>query len=41
MLGKLKLQPTALEVCRHQEQYLLLLEDIYNFKRRDKVSLRY
>lgn len=41
MMSKLKLQPTALDKCGTQTQYALLLEDIYNFKRKTKVSLRY
>jgi len=40
-LNKLKQQPTALTSCVTTEQYLLLIEDIYNYKRRQKVNLRY
>jgi hypothetical protein len=40
-LGKLKMQPTALVDCANREQYRDLIEDIYNWKRRDKVNLRY
>lgn len=40
-LSKLKLQPNALQPMRSRQQYLLLIEDIYNYKSRNKVSLRY
>lgn len=40
-LQKLKLQPTALEKCANRDQCKLLIEEIYNFKRRNKVNLRY
>jgi len=38
-LGKLKLQ--KIEDCISVAQYKLLIEDIYNYRRREKVSLRY
>lgn len=38
---KLKLQQTSLVDCSNQTQYISLIEDIYNFRRRDKVNLRY
>ena len=38
---KLRLQPTALVDCANRGQYKSLIEDIYNYKRRDKVNLRY
>jgi hypothetical protein len=41
MLKKLELQPTSLVNCPSMEQYKLLLEGIYNFKSRSKVSFRY
>jgi hypothetical protein len=41
MISKLKIQPLALKVCRNQTQYALLLEDIFNYHRKTKVSLRY
>ena len=41
MIKKMVVQPNSLELCRSQTQYALLIEDIYNFKRKDKVSLRY
>jgi len=40
-VNKLKLQPSALTDCSNTEQYLLLIEKIYNYHRKDKVSLRY
>jgi hypothetical protein len=41
MLHKLKVQPNTLSICRSQEQYVGLLEQIYNYKRGKKVSLVY
>lgn len=38
---KLEYQSTALVDCANRDQYLSLIEDIYNFKKRDKVNLRY
>lgn len=40
-LKKLKIQPTALVKQATREQYKLLIESIYNYKSRNKVSLRY
>lgn len=40
-MHKLRLQPTALVDCSNREQYKTLIEDIYNFRSRNKVSLRY
>lgn len=40
-MHKLRLQPTALVDCANREQYKTLIEDIYNFRSRNKVSLRY
>jgi len=40
-LQKLKLQPTALVDCVNQSQYVTLIEEIYNFRRREKINLRY
>lgn len=40
-IQKLKLQRTALTKCATREQYKLLIEDIYNYKSRNKVNLRY
>lgn len=41
MLSKLAQQPTALQQCATVRQYQILLEDIYNYRSREKVSLRY
>ena len=40
-MHKLRLQPTALVDCANREQYKTLIEDIYNYRSRNKVSLRY
>lgn len=40
-LQKIKIQPSALQDCINITQYILLIEDIYNYKRRDKVNLRF
>ena len=40
-LMKLKLQPTALVECATAEQYKQLIEHIYNYRRRNKVNLRF
>jgi hypothetical protein len=40
-LQKLKIQPTALQVCNDVNQYVSLIEEIYNYRRRDKINLRY
>jgi hypothetical protein len=40
-MHKLRLQPTALVDCVTTVQYRVLIEDIYNYRRREKVSLKY
>lgn len=40
-MNKLKSQPTALVDCANRTQYRALVEDIYNWRRRDKVNLRF
>ena len=40
-MHKIRLQPTALVDCASRDQYRTLIEDIYNYKRREKISLRY
>lgn len=40
-LHKLKIQPTALVDCTTSTQYVSLIEEIYNYKRREKVNLRF
>lgn len=41
MMSKLRIQPTALQDCSNVGQYKLLIEEIYNYKSRNKVSLRF
>ena len=40
-LQKVKLQPSALTDCSDAKQYISLIEEIYNYRRREKVNLRY
>lgn len=40
-MRKLRIQPTALVDCAKGSQYKALIEDIYNYRRREKVNLRY
>lgn len=40
-LHKLKLRPTKLVPCGTVEQYIEVIEDIYNFKKAKKVNLRF
>jgi hypothetical protein len=40
-LQKLKLQPTALIDCTNVTQYKSLIEEIYNYRRREKTNLRF
>lgn len=41
LLQKVKMQPTALQSCVHVNQMVSLIEEIYNYKRRDKINLRF
>ena len=41
MIAKLRFQPNAIVPSKNQLQYLNLLEDIYNYHRREKVSFKY
>lgn len=41
MLHKISINPNLLQTCRTQGQYLLKLEEIFNYKNKNKVSLRY
>lgn len=41
LLNKLAINPTGLKDCANVNQYKLLIEDIYNYKSPDKLSLRY
>ena len=40
-IRKLELQPSALSDCSNRAQYKMLIEEIYNYKNRNKVNLRY
>lgn len=40
-MHKVRLQPTALVDCANREQYKTLIEDIYNYRSRNKINLRY
>jgi len=40
-MHKLRLQPSAMVDCANRDQYRTLIEDIYNYKSRNKVNLRY
>jgi hypothetical protein len=40
-LQKLKLQPTAMQDCTNVTNYKVLIEEIYNYRRRLKINLRY
>lgn len=40
-MHKLKLQPFALVDCANREQYRNLIEDIYNYRSRNKINLKY
>ena len=40
-MHKLRLQPTALVDCANRDQYKTLIEDIYNYRSRNKVSFKY
>ena len=41
LIERLAANPTALQHCANVTQYKLLIEDIYNFRSREKVSLRF
>jgi hypothetical protein len=40
-IAKLKQQPTTLQDCTSTSQYKSLIEEIYNYRRREKVNLRF
>jgi hypothetical protein len=40
-LQKLQIQPLALQNCNDVDQYKLLIEEIYNYRTREKINLRY
>jgi hypothetical protein len=41
LIQKLELQPTAIKKCATIDQYKELIEGIYNYRRREKVNLRF
>ena len=41
LLSKLSYQPNAIQHCANVTQYKLLIEEIFNYRSREKVSLRY
>jgi len=41
LIGKIALQPASLVPCLNTDQYMTLIEDIYNYRSRNKVSLRF
>ena len=40
-MHKIRLQPKALVDCTNVEQQRLSIEEIYNYKSRNKINLRY
>lgn len=40
-MKKVEMNPTLMQVCMTTEQYLDLIEKIYNYKAQNKVSLKY
>lgn len=40
-IKKLQVQPTRLRKCVSKSDYIVLIEEIYNYKRRNKINLRY
>lgn len=40
-IQKLQIQPLALQNCNDVHQYKLLIEEIYNYRTREKINLRY
>ncbi len=40
-MHKIRLQPTAMVDCANTDQYRTLIEDIYNYRNRNKINLRY
>jgi hypothetical protein len=40
-MHKLRIQPTALVDCTSVSQYKMLIEDIYNYRRRNKINIRF
>jgi hypothetical protein len=40
-IQKLKQQPTSLKDCPTTSAYIVLIEEIFNYRRREKINLRY
>jgi len=40
-IAKLKQQPTTMQDCTSTTQYKVLIEEIYNYRRREKINLRF
>ena len=40
-LQKLKLQPTVMQDCTTSQNYKILIEEVYNYRRHQKVNLRF
>jgi hypothetical protein len=40
-IDRLSANPTAMQHCSNVGQYKLMIEEIYNYRSREKVSLRY
>jgi len=41
LISKLENQPSALQHCSNVTQYKLMIEEIYNYRSRNKISLRF
>lgn len=41
LIERLKANPAAMQACSNVTQYRIMIEDIYNFRSRNKVSLRF
>lgn len=41
LINRLEANPTAMQHCSNISQYKILIEEIYNFRSRNKISLRY
>jgi hypothetical protein len=40
-MKKVEMNPTLMQVCMTTEQYIDLIEKVYNYKAQNKVSLKY
>jgi alpha-acetolactate decarboxylase len=41
LVHKLKMQPNSLVDCTNTEKYIELIEEIYNYRRTNKINLRF